>query len=44
MYGYFGKILHVDLTERKHWVEEKPEEFFKKYIGGVSMATVLEMI
>ena len=41
MYGYFGKILHIDLTERKHWVEEKPEEFFKKYIGGVSMAARL---
>ncbi len=41
MYGYFGKILHIDLTERKHWVEEKPEEFFKKYIGGVSMASRL---
>ncbi len=41
MYGYSGKILHIDLNERKHWVEEKPEEWYKLYIGGVSMATRL---
>ncbi|MGC9357007.1 MAG: aldehyde ferredoxin oxidoreductase family protein [Anaerolineae bacterium] len=41
MYGYHGKILHIDLTERKHWVEEKPEAWYKIYIGGVSMATRL---
>ncbi len=41
MYGYSGKILHIDLAERKHWVEEKPEEWYKIYIGGVSMATRL---
>jgi aldehyde:ferredoxin oxidoreductase len=41
MYGYHGKILHVDLTERKHWAEEKPEEWYKTYIGGVSMASRL---
>jgi aldehyde:ferredoxin oxidoreductase len=41
MFGYSGKILHIDLTERKHWVEEKPEEWYKLWIGGVSMATRL---
>ncbi|MCP4543759.1 MAG: aldehyde ferredoxin oxidoreductase family protein [Chloroflexi bacterium] len=41
MYGYSGKILHVDLTERKTWVESKPEEWYKIYIGGVSMASRL---
>ncbi|MGC9398592.1 MAG: aldehyde ferredoxin oxidoreductase family protein [Anaerolineae bacterium] len=41
MYGYHGKILHIDLTERKHWAEEKPEDWYKTYIGGVSMATRL---
>lgn len=41
MYGYYGKILHIDLTDRSTRVEEKPEEFYKKYIGGVSMATRL---
>jgi aldehyde:ferredoxin oxidoreductase len=41
MYGYTGKILHIDLSTRKTWVEEKSEDFYKKYIGGVSMATRL---
>ena len=41
MYGYSGNILHIDLKERTHWVENKPEEWYKIYIGGVSMATRL---
>ncbi len=41
MHGYSGKILHIDLDERKHWSEEKPEEWYKIYIGGVCMATRL---
>jgi aldehyde:ferredoxin oxidoreductase len=41
MYGYSGKILHVDLTNRKTWTEAKPEEWYKIYIGGVSMASRL---
>ncbi len=41
MYGYSGKILHIDLTTRKTWVESKPEEWYKIYIGGVSMASRL---
>ena len=41
MYGYSGKILHIDLAERKTWIEEKPEDWYKTYIGGVSMATRL---
>lgn len=41
MYGYSGKILHIDLTTRKTWVETKPEEWYKVYIGGTGMATRL---
>ena len=41
MYGYSGKILHVDLTDRKTWPESKSEEWYKIYIGGVSMASRL---
>lgn len=41
MYGYSGKILHIDLTNRKSWTETKPESWYKIYIGGVSMATRL---
>jgi aldehyde:ferredoxin oxidoreductase len=36
-YGYNGKILHVDLTEGKLTVEEPPESFYRKYLGGSAM-------
>ena len=36
-YGYNGKILHLDLTKRKLEVEEPPEEFYRKYMGGSAM-------
>jgi aldehyde:ferredoxin oxidoreductase len=41
MQGYHGQVLHIDLTERTSWVEEKPESWYKTYIGGVSMAARL---
>jgi aldehyde:ferredoxin oxidoreductase len=41
MYGYSGKVLHIDLAARKTWVETKPEEWYKTYIGGCSMASRL---
>ena len=37
MYGYCGRILHVDLTRRKCHVEEPSEDFYRKYIGGSSL-------
>ena len=33
-YGYTGKILHVDLTNRKVEIEEKDEAFYRSYLGG----------
>jgi aldehyde:ferredoxin oxidoreductase len=39
--GYSGRILHIDLTNRKTWAESKPEEWYKMYIGGVSLAARL---
>jgi aldehyde:ferredoxin oxidoreductase len=41
MFGYSGKVLHVDLQTKKNWVEEKPEEWYKLWIGGCGMATRL---
>lgn len=32
-----GKILHVDLTNRKTWVESPSESFYRKYGGGSAM-------
>ncbi len=34
MFGYAGRILHVDLTTGKSYTEEIDEEFCRMYIGG----------
>lgn len=36
-YGYAGKILHVDLTLGALEVEEPPEAFYRKFMGGSAM-------
>ncbi|GAI58388.1 unnamed protein product, partial [marine sediment metagenome] len=28
-YGYTGNILHVDLSSKKHWIENPPENFYR---------------
>ena len=33
-YGYWNKILHVNLTERRTWIEEPGDAFFRRYGGG----------
>jgi aldehyde:ferredoxin oxidoreductase len=33
-YGYTGKILHVDLSNRKIEIEEKDDTFYRTYLGG----------
>ena len=37
MYGYAGRILHVDLTTGKTYTEPLNEEYAKKYIGGIGL-------
>ncbi len=34
MKGYTGKILHVDLTNKKTKIEKPSEDFYRRYIGG----------
>ena len=36
-FGYHGKILHCDLTNRVMTVEEPEEGFYRKYLGGSAM-------
>ncbi len=38
LYGYNGKILHVDLTSKKFHIEEPGEAFYRKYMGGSALA------
>ena len=40
-YGYTGKILHVDLSNHKIDVEEKDEVFYRSYLGGRGIASLL---
>jgi aldehyde:ferredoxin oxidoreductase len=37
--SYNGKILHVDLTEERWWVEELDEKIYRRYLGGGALAT-----
>ncbi|MBS7647203.1 MAG: aldehyde ferredoxin oxidoreductase family protein [Candidatus Bathyarchaeia archaeon] len=37
MYGYAGRVLHVDLTTGKTRIEPLNEDYAKKYIGGIGL-------
>lgn len=37
LYGFAGKILHVDLSIGQLYVEEPGEEFYRHYLGGSLM-------
>jgi len=37
-YGYTGNILHLDLSSRKHWIENPAEDFYRTYWGGRALA------
>jgi aldehyde:ferredoxin oxidoreductase len=36
-FGYTGKILHVNLTTGELEIEQPPEAFYRKYLGGGAM-------
>ena len=37
-YGYHGKILHVNLSNRSSWIEEPDEVFWRTFAGGGLLA------
>ena len=37
--GYTGRILHVDLTDERTWIEELPEVVYRRYLGGSALAS-----
>ncbi|MBA7559503.1 aldehyde ferredoxin oxidoreductase [Candidatus Atribacteria bacterium 1244-E10-H5-B2] len=37
-YGYTGNILHLDLSSKKHWIENPAENFYRTYWGGRALA------
>ncbi|HUG38271.1 MAG TPA: aldehyde ferredoxin oxidoreductase N-terminal domain-containing protein, partial [Candidatus Limnocylindrales bacterium] len=36
-FGYWNKVLHVDLGKRTTWIEEPGDVFFRRYGGGRGM-------
>ncbi len=38
MYGWKGKILHIDLTTEKYHIETPSMDLYRKYIGGKGLA------
>jgi aldehyde:ferredoxin oxidoreductase len=32
--GYSGRILRVNLTDGKTWIDEMPDSFYRRYLGG----------
>ena len=41
MYGYQGKVLHVDLGSGECWEEDLPEAVLRSIIGGVGLGSYL---
>ena len=41
MYGYLGKVLVVNLTDRSHFWEPVPETALRQFIGGIGLGTYL---
>ncbi len=41
MYGFFNRVLHIDLTRRSTAVEEIPDEVLARYLGGKGLAAYL---
>jgi len=37
-FGYFGNILHVNLSTKETWVEHPKESFYRTYCGGRVLA------
>ncbi|GAI75387.1 unnamed protein product, partial [marine sediment metagenome] len=37
MYGFFGKVLWVDLTNNSFEEEELPENMYRQFMGGYGL-------
>ena len=40
-YGSHGRVLHVDLSDRSHRVEEVGEDVYKQFLGGYGLGAWL---
>src|SRR3990172_11179788 len=37
--GFCGRLLRVDLTNRRTWVEEVPDAVYERWLGGVGLGS-----
>ncbi|MBE7449636.1 MAG: aldehyde ferredoxin oxidoreductase family protein [Kofleriaceae bacterium] len=40
-YGSHGRVLHVDLGDGRHWVEEVDEQVYRQFLGGYGLGAWL---
>ncbi|MEZ4361423.1 MAG: aldehyde ferredoxin oxidoreductase family protein [Kofleriaceae bacterium] len=40
-FGTCGKVLHVELGERRHWVEELDPQVYRQFLGGYGLGAWL---
>ena len=40
-FGSHGRVLHVDLSTERHWVEEVDEAVYKQFLGGYGLGAWL---
>jgi aldehyde:ferredoxin oxidoreductase len=41
MYGFYGRILKIDLSSKEYIIESFDERIYKKYLGGKGLASYL---
>jgi len=41
MYGFHGKVLHLDVTDRSYRVDEIPDDVLRRYLGGRGLGSYL---
>src|SRR5439155_26297191 len=41
MAGYWGRVLHVDVSTGDHWDEDLPDDVLRSFVGGIGLGTYL---
>ena len=41
MHGQYGRILRINLSEKKYWTETPEEAIYDQYLGGKGLASYL---
>lgn len=40
-FGYTGKVLWIDLSNKNHWVENIPDEVYENFLSGIGLAAYI---